>query len=88
MEERCPTCGSEDVVSTGPLTIDGEGAVLTVVSGKQCVLCGNLQVTIPQILLVKMYPPNVRHITRARRVRLQNRRNRRRHQQALVPLLH
>lgn len=80
MDERCPTCGSEDVVTTGPLTVEGQSAAVTVVQGRQCTLCGNLQVMIPQALLVKLYPPGVRYLTESRRTRLQQRRRARRHQ--------
>ncbi len=80
LDERCPTCGSEDVVVTGPLTIEGPSATVTVVQGRQCTLCGNLQVMIPQALLVRLYPPGVRHLTEARRSRLKQRRRTRRHQ--------
>lgn len=79
MDDRCPTCGSEDVVSTGPMTIESHSATVTVVQGRQCTLCGNLQVTIPQALLVKLYPPGVRYLTESRRARLLQRR-RTRHQ--------
>ncbi|MCL5116142.1 MAG: hypothetical protein M1272_03220 [Firmicutes bacterium] len=80
MDERCPTCGSEDIVSTGPLTVEGQNATVTVVQGRQCTLCGNLQIMIPQALLVKMYPPGVRYLTESRRARLQQRRKARRRQ--------
>lgn len=84
MDERCPICGSEDVVPTGPLNIEGTRAMVTVVEGRQCTLCGNLQVTIPQTILVQLYPSGVRHLTQARRQRLQLRRKQRR--QHFVPL--
>lgn len=74
MEERCPVCGSDDIVATGPLTVESEQASVTVVKGRQCTLCGNLQVIIPQAVLVKLYPPGVRYLTESRRLRLQNRR--------------
>lgn len=85
MDERCPACGSEDIVMTGPLTVNGQNATVTVVHGKQCTLCGNLQIVIPQALLVKWYPPGVRHLTEARRARLQQRRKSRR--RSLAPLI-
>jgi len=74
MDERCPICGSEDIVTTGPLTVEGRSAVVTVVHGRQCTLCGNLQVMVPQALLVKLYPPGVRYLTESRRTRLSHRR--------------
>jgi len=77
MDERCPTCGSEDVVLTGPLTVESGPFSVVIVRGKQCTLCGNLQVMIPQSTLVKMYPPGLRYLTEARRTRLQHRRQRR-----------
>ncbi|MDA8206740.1 MAG: hypothetical protein M0Z36_11775 [Thermaerobacter sp.] len=77
LDLRCPTCGSEDVVETGPLTVEGQSAVVTVVSGRQCTLCGNLQMTIPQALLVQIYPPGVRYLTEPRRWRLMQRRRQR-----------
>ena len=80
LDERCPTCGSEDVVTTGPLTVEGRSASVTVVQGRQCTLCGNLQVIIPQALLVRLYPPGVRYLTESRRTRLQHRRRARGHQ--------
>lgn len=80
LDERCPTCGSEDLVTTGPLTVDSQNATVTVVQGRQCTLCGNLQVMIPQALLVRMYPPGVRYLTEARRTRLQQRRRTKHHQ--------
>ncbi len=73
VDERCPICGSEDVILTGPLNIEGIRAMVTVVEGRQCTLCGNLQVTIPQTVLVRLYPPGVRHLTTARRYRQQMR---------------
>lgn len=82
MEERCITCGSEDVLTTGPLTVEGPRATVTVVHGRQCTLCGNLQVMIPQALLVKLYPPGVRYLTEGRRARLSNRRKVRRREMA------
>ncbi|MDA8192447.1 MAG: hypothetical protein M0Z53_00420 [Thermaerobacter sp.] len=78
MEERCPICGSEDIVTTGPLTVEGPRAMMTVVHGRQCILCGNLQVMVPQALLVRLYPPGLRYLTQGRRARLQNRRKVRR----------
>lgn len=54
---------------TGPLTIESRRALVTVLHGKQCVLCGNLQVVIPQALLVRLYPPDIRYLTVARRMR-------------------
>ncbi|PSR26949.1 MAG: hypothetical protein C7B47_09435 [Sulfobacillus thermosulfidooxidans] len=69
MDDRCPTCGSEDVVMTGPLTIEGERACITVVHGWQCTLCGNLQVMVPQAVLVRLYPPGIRCLTESRRNR-------------------
>ena len=74
MGERCSTCGSEDIVTTGPLTIEGRSATLTVIQGKQCTLCGNLQISVPQALLIMLYPPGVRYLTESRRTRLQQRR--------------
>lgn len=82
MDERCPTCGSEDVVYTGPLTVEGPRATVTVVQGKQCTLCGHLQIMIPQTLLVKLYPPGTRYLTPGRRARLLNRRKARRREMA------
>lgn len=73
-DQRCPTCGSEDIVETGPLTVQGPSAVVTVVTGEQCTLCGKLQIVIPQAVLVRMYPPGVRYLTKPRRERLQKRR--------------
>lgn len=78
MDDRCPTCGSDDVVATGPLTVEGRNASVTVVQGRQCTLCGNLQMTIPQALLLRLYPPGVRYLTEARRSRLLKRRRTRR----------
>jgi hypothetical protein len=74
VDGRCPTCGSEDIVETGPLTVQTPNAVVTVVSGEQCTLCGNLQVVIPQAVLVRLYPPGVRYLTKPRRARLERRR--------------
>lgn len=74
MDHRCPTCGSEDIVQTGPLTIEGQQATVTVVHGQQCTLCGNLQIMVPQALLVKLYPPGVRYLTQSRRARWERRR--------------
>lgn len=73
-DQRCPTCGSEDVVETGPLTVQGEDVVVTVVKGDQCTLCGHLEVMIPQAVLVRLYPPGVRYLTKPRRTRLERRR--------------
>ncbi len=69
MGERCSICGSEDIVSTGPLTVEGERACITVVSGLQCTLCGNLQVMVPQAVLVRLYPPSLRFLTISQRSR-------------------
>lgn len=82
IDERCNFCGSEDVVVTGPLNIEGTQAMVTVMDGRQCTLCGNLQVTIPQAVLVRLYPPGVRHLTQARRERLTLRKKLRRRQMA------
>ncbi|MCL5063911.1 MAG: hypothetical protein M1600_02330 [Firmicutes bacterium] len=84
-EERCQTCGSLDVVKTGPLTVEGTQMLVTVVDGTQCTLCGHLEVTIPQIVLVRLYPPNVRYLTAARRMDLQWRKKVRRHRALLTP---
>ncbi|NMP23245.1 hypothetical protein HIJ39_12945 [Sulfobacillus sp. DSM 109850] len=65
---------------TGPLTVEGPSASVTVVQGRQCTLCGNLQVMIPQALLVRLYPPGVRYLTESRRARLTQRRRMRRRQ--------
>lgn len=73
-DERCPVCGSEDIVKTGPLTIEGQSLAITVVSGEQCTLCGHLAVMVPQAVLVRLYPPGVRYLTAARRERLMRRR--------------
>lgn len=84
VDERCNFCGSEDVVVTGPLNIEGTRALVTVLDGRQCTLCGNLQVTIPQAVLVRLYPPGVRHLTPARRERLTMRKKLKRRQMARV----
>ncbi|PSR24187.1 MAG: hypothetical protein C7B45_00030 [Sulfobacillus acidophilus] len=78
MERRCFACGSQDVVDTGPLTVHGQKAVVRVDSARQCILCGNLEITVPQLLLVKLYPPGVRYLTPERRARAQGRRRVRR----------
>ena len=70
MGERCSVCGSEDIVKTGPLTVEGERACITVVSGSQCTLCGNLQVMVPQAVLVRLYPPGLRILPPSRRSRI------------------
>jgi transcription elongation factor Elf1 len=75
VDERCPVCGSEDVVQTGPLTIEGQRASVTVVHGWQCTLCGNLQVMVPQAVLVRLYPVGIHFITEARRNKKQSRRH-------------
>jgi hypothetical protein len=67
-----------DVVKTGPLTVEGTQMLVTVVDGMQCTLCGHLEVTIPQMVLVRLYPPNVRYLTAARRSELQWRKKSRR----------
>lgn len=74
VDGRCPTCGSEDIVDTGPLTVQAANAVVTLISGEQCTLCGNLQLVIPQAVLVRLYPPGVRYLTKPRRERLERRR--------------
>lgn len=74
MVDKCSVCGSEDVVSTGPLTVSGLRTVVTVQEGRQCTLCGNLQLMIPQSVLVMLYPPGVRYLTQARRTRYLRRR--------------
>ncbi len=81
MDERCPVCGSEDLVQTGPLTVEGQRATVTVVHGWQCTLCGNLQVMVPQALLVRLYPVGLNFITEARR----NKKQIRRHMKRPVP---
>ncbi len=73
-DQRCSICGSEDVVETGPLTVQGDDVVVTVVKGDQCTLCGRLEIIIPQAVLVRMYPPGVRYLTKPRRMRLERRR--------------
>lgn len=78
-EERCQTCGSVEVVTTGPITVEGTELLVTVVDGKQCTLCGRLELTIPQMVLVRLYPPNVRYLTNARRNDLLLRKKQRRH---------
>lgn len=78
VEHRCPTCGSEDVVDTGPLTVHSQRAKVTVASARQCTLCGNLELTVPQAVLLQLYPPGVRYLTRGRRARLKERRRMRR----------
>lgn len=77
-EDRCQTCGSLDLVKTGPLTVEGSQLLVTVVDGIQCTLCGRLEVTIPQMVLVRLYPPNVRYLTKARRSELHSRKKARR----------
>jgi hypothetical protein len=72
--DKCPICGSEDVVGTGPLTVSGLRATITVQEGRQCTLCGHLQMMVPQTVLVMLYPPGVRYLTEARRARLLRRR--------------
>lgn len=84
-EERCPTCGSLDVVKTGPLTVEGSQLLVTVVDGTQCTLCGRLEVTIPQMVLVRLYPPNVRYLTAGRRTELQWRKKFRRRRVTVGP---
>ncbi len=83
-EDRCPICGSLDVVRTGPLTVQGSQLLVTVVDGTQCTLCGHLELTIPQIVLVRLYPPNVRYLTAGRRTELQWRKKSRRRRSAIV----
>ncbi len=82
-EERCPTCGSLDVVDAGPITLEGSRLLVTVADGKQCTLCGHLEIMIPQMVLVKLYPPNVRYLTSARRGQLQLRLKARRRQSSM-----
>lgn len=74
IEGKCLVCGSEDVVDTGPLTVHGQEMVVSVGSAQQCTLCGNLEITVPQVLLVQLYPPGVRYLTSARRAQAQRRR--------------
>ena len=73
-DERCPTCGSPDVIKTGPLTVQGSRLLVTVGDAMQCILCGHLAVMIPQMVLIRLYPPNVRYLTTGRRTELQLRR--------------
>lgn len=65
----CPVCRSGNVVAVGPLTIEGPAMELRQLDGQQCTLCGHLGVRIPQPWLVRLYPPDVRHITMMRRER-------------------
>jgi hypothetical protein len=73
----CPVCRSDAVVAVGPLKIIAPGLELRELPGEQCTLCGHLGVQIPQPWLVRLYPPDVAHITVARRERLRWRQSRR-----------
>lgn len=79
-DNRCTVCGSDNVVETGPLSVSGNRAMMRNVVGKQCILCGNLQITVPQALLVRLYPPQVCHLTVSQRETAQWRRKTKRHQ--------
>ena len=86
-EDHCPVCGSTALVATGPLTISGASEVVTVASGRQCTLCGRLEVVVPQPVLVRWYPPNVRFLTRGRRELLRHRHKERRRRRLPGPSL-
>lgn len=74
VDDRCPVCGSQDLVWSGPLTLEGNQAVVRDLEGRQCILCGTLQVMIPQAVLVRWYPPNVSYLTQGWRQRHRQRR--------------
>ncbi|MBX5466395.1 MAG: hypothetical protein K6U14_02715 [Firmicutes bacterium] len=74
MDDRCPVCGSQELVWSGPLTLEGNHAVVRDLEGRQCILCGTLQVMIPQAVLVRWYPPNVHYLTEGWRERQRLRR--------------
>ncbi|MCY0881892.1 MAG: hypothetical protein OWS74_07835, partial [Firmicutes bacterium] len=74
MDCRCPVCGSDEIVETGPLVISGSRAEVAVAVGRQCIFCGNLQVIIPQPVLVQLYPPSVQYLTDGKRHHLNGRR--------------
>ncbi|AUW93309.1 MAG: hypothetical protein C7B44_08785 [Sulfobacillus thermosulfidooxidans] len=84
MDDRCSVCGSEEMVTTGPLTVEGQRATITVVHGWQCTLCGNLQVMVPQAVLVRLYPPGIRLLTESRRSRLQARKRLKHHKAKML----
>jgi hypothetical protein len=73
----CPVCHSDNIVTVGPLVISAPGLELRELPGEQCTLCGHLGVQIPQPWLVRLYPPDVHHITHGRRERHKWRRQRR-----------
>jgi hypothetical protein len=78
MERRCFACGSQEVVDTGPLTVQGQKAVVRVESARQCTLCGTLEIAVPPVLLVQLYPPGVHYLMKERRARTHGRRRLRR----------
>ncbi len=65
----CPVCGTDLVVTVGPLCVQDRRMELHELSGLQCTLCGHLGIQIPQPWLVQLYPPQVDQITVARRER-------------------